>query len=818
MRKSIGKGTLFRNPDSKKHILTRYCRFWGVFWIDGSTKEKAEHGLASLARNAGLEANARAAKRWLSSSDQPWLLIIDGADDPNLDLEALFPEGNRGHIIITTTNPEHKTQGTIGDGFFDFSGGDPDSAEALLLRASSTPQPWSKTALDLAAAITRSLGYLPLAITIAGKTILKGKCTLNDYLTFHETDLQRTRQQLYRKRSDSRNRTQDPKLTIYATCETTYGVLLRGQTQASQDAVELLNLFSFLNKDNISLQLLQQAATNPLLEAADNASKQEGSNSWQAWIQQVVIRLYMISNPDPPKPMLPEVLVPFDSEPDSFDIYRLREALSELASRSLIMYYANKDTYSVHPIIHRWVRDRPDMTTAGQAIWCEAAATMLSQAILLPPRGMSTEDADFRRSLLPHVMSVLSYQKAINHQFERNRLHRAKIWPTASLLSRMNRQNALRLAKYSFVFAQCARYQEALDLQVVVHAFLHRMLGSGNEKTIRMKLALSGTYWHLGRGSEAAILQEDALNSSIRTLGKSHVDTLRLSDHLGSSFWMLGRFKEAYAMHSTAIEGLEKALGPEDADVLRAKDHLGRIESKYYRFENARCLHFEAAEGLKKLLGEEHDDTLTALDNLANVLMELETDYYLAQAQNIAEKVLAARKAKLGLEHYYTLWSMLSLARIKARRGFAEVAESEIKAGLVIAYQTLGAEHLGVLTARMHLGSVLSLAGKPVEAIKELEDVRKRQSNMPSSTRGLHPDLFNTLYMLGACYRDVGRYDEGINACAEAMKGLTDFGGHEHPLITKLEERINEIAKERELLLRESRNALMKRQSPTAAG
>ena len=759
-----------------------------------------------MARNVGLEPNARAGKRWLSSLDKQWLLIIDSADDPNLDLESLYPEGHAGHILITTTNPEHKTQGTVGDRFFDFSPGDPENAQTLLLRAASTPEPWSVSVLKFATAIVSTLGYLPLAIIIAGKTILKGKCTLSDYLKFHETDLQRTRDEIHRRKSSDvsvHSPLRDPRLTIYATCEITYKALLREDTQASRDAVELLNVVSFLNKDNIPVLLLERAAKNALAEMMANEpeSQQEIHRDWRTWLQEALIRIYTLSRPELPKPVLPELMLPHFTDSDSFDIWRLREALAELTSRSLIMYYASRDSYLVHPIVHRWVRDRPEMTTASQAYWCEAAATILSYAILLPPDGSSVEAADFHRSLLPHTTSILTYQKAINHQFWRNRAQRTRYLLFGATSPIVTRRTTLRLAKYSLVFVQCGKYQEALDLQLIVHDFLHKMLGPDHEKTIKIKMALSGSYWHLCRGVEAAELQQDALNSSLRALGPNHADTLRLMDHLGSTFWRLGRFKEAFVLHETAIKGLESIFGSANVDVLRAKNHLGRIESGYYRLESAYNLHYAAAEGLSKSLGKEDNDTLNAQDDVACTLMDLGGESRLARAQGIAEEVLSIRKARLGIEHYYTLWSMLTLARIKTKRGQLEEAETEIRAGLIIATQTLGPDHMGVLTGRLNLGNILNLSDRTDQAIIELEDVCTRQASMPSATRGLHPDLFNTLFMLSGCYQNAGRYDEGINTCTEAMKGLSDFGGAEHPMMKKWEERLKQILEERELAL-----------------
>jgi hypothetical protein len=50
----------------------------------------------------GVEANEKAAINWLSNLRNPWLLIIDNADDRDFKLDEYFPRGNRGHVLITT--------------------------------------------------------------------------------------------------------------------------------------------------------------------------------------------------------------------------------------------------------------------------------------------------------------------------------------------------------------------------------------------------------------------------------------------------------------------------------------------------------------------------------------------------------------------------------------------------------------------------------------------------------------------------------------------------------------------------------------------
>ena len=55
----------------------------------------------------GAEPNENAAKNWLSCLTRPWLLLIDNADDPDMEVTRYFPGGERGVILMTTRNPSN---------------------------------------------------------------------------------------------------------------------------------------------------------------------------------------------------------------------------------------------------------------------------------------------------------------------------------------------------------------------------------------------------------------------------------------------------------------------------------------------------------------------------------------------------------------------------------------------------------------------------------------------------------------------------------------------------------------------------------------
>ena len=777
--------------------LTSPPRYWGVFWIDGSSEERAKETYCKIAIMAGADPNDHAARSLLSVQVEPWLLIIDNMNDDRFPLERYLPSGKHGQILITTQNPSFKVHGTVGDRFFDFSEWHGDAAAELLLKAANQTLPWSESVRETALNVSRTLGYLPLALIVAGKTILKGLCTLQNYLIFYKDSWQRARQRTRSQVGAALTHvSDDSQMKIYRTCDVMYLSLTSEASKAAQDAVDLLNVLSFLHRQNIRVDLLVQGAKNPEIERAEADKESKASQklaTWRDLLEKYRLLFYdkILAGQDAAH--LPQVLRLHGHSGDCFDEYRLREALVALSQRSLVMYNPNKDTYSVHPIIHTWVRERPEMGLGSQAVWCEAAATLVAQSILLPPLASSEADEDFRRDLLPHLNQIKKCRDDLHRQYEKNQQERGFLFPVPK--PSLNRRQALSLAKHSLVYGQCGQFEEAHRLQVTVYDFLRSKMGLQNPKTVRIQLALAHILWRLGRGTEAADLQETALNTCLHLLGPKDRMTLTVMDSLGVSRWMQGRYTEAQKLHETAVELLEEVAGFDNEDTLRAKDHLGCVHSKYWRHEKARRFHQIASKGLEKALGPSHPDTMTAMENLAMTYFALgQQDMPLARS--IMEEVVERRRHKLGREHPYTLLGILHLARVKAAQGELEEARNDINHGLLVGYRNLGANHMGVLYARMYLGETLLKMELWREAEDELNDVIERQRKLPSAQSGIHPDALMAMYILAECMGAQNRFGDGIALCHEAVIGLDKIGGQVHPFRTLILERERRLSEQ----------------------
>ena len=690
-----------------------------------------------------------------------------------------------GCIIVTTRDPALRTLGMPGRRYLRFTELKEDEANDLLLRAADEPTPYSATIHRLATEITKKLGCLPLALVHAGKAIVTGVCRMHDYLTSFDEHWDRVRSVRSRRGSNVQGH-DDAYAIIYSTYEIMYRGLMARKTPASKDAIDLLKMFSFFHHENIRVEILLQAADNPKAEQKQQAKQAEDerilhgkprAKTWSQSLGSMGRALYLFLVQLGFQPVLPQVLRLADSE--HVDKYRLRTALLELSQMSLITHNSANDSYSMHPLVHTWMRERPE-SIAEQAVWCQAAATTLAQSILLPPLANTEADEDFRRDLMPHVDHVRECEQTIQNRIASNQKRRWRPWPV--LRPQLDRSQILQLAKFGFIYAQCGLWHDAEDLLTIVYEFSSKVRGMQDPMTIRVSLFLAIIYRQLDKLKEAAALQDKVLKACIALWGEDDLQTLEVTDALGVIRWQQGRFSEAGKLHERAFEGFAKVKGLHDPDTLRAKGNIGRILSKNCEYDEAIKVHSETVTGLKQQLGPSHQDTLSAMDDLAMSYLERSIDSATAgedlpHAHRIILDVVELRKKRLGKDHPLTLWAIANLARVENAQRHRSEAESLFRAGILVAERNLGPTHIGTLYGKTYLGHVLLCQKRYQEAETLLVSVVKAyQESRPN-----HPDQFVALSFLLKCYTALGKDEDAAKARERMVEGLEVIGGSGHP-------------------------------------
>jgi hypothetical protein len=313
------------------------------------------------------------AMQWMSELTQEWLLIFDDCNFS--DRRYHLPWGTHGNIIYTTRSTTLNQQ-LSADCVLEVTPLAATDAVELLLTASETPgSPLDSRESILAMELVNELGCLPLAIDNAAALIRDG-ATLASYLR----DLRDWRVRIFddpRFQSTSAN---NP--TVYATLELSHKTLMsrrkrHGRQFAGRSArlaLKVLGLLSFFHHESFPLLALKRAA--------DERCARPGGHPLGAIM-------------DPPDSDFDNMLSlsPDGSWGDSFLL-----GLGVLESLSLVKWDREKDTVSMHILIHRWARDRMDEDTSLR--YSLLAKVILGDSIVLSRKWV---DIRFAQLLGPHA-------------------------------------------------------------------------------------------------------------------------------------------------------------------------------------------------------------------------------------------------------------------------------------------------------------------------------------------------------------------------------------------------------------------------------
>lgn len=745
--------------------------FWGIFWIDASTVENAEQGFASIAQIGGAGHSCEDGKLWLTNLEFSWMLVIDNADDPSIDVSRFFPPGDRGHILLTSRNTDCKYHETVG--YQELKEMEKNEAITLLLRAAGKDHgdPQNR---KLAGPIAQALGYLPLALDQAGASIRRNICSLKSYLTVYN----RRRRQIMGRREIQGSEAY--KYTVYTTWELSFEMLKKLGETAAADATEILQMFAFLHFQQIPITMLQRAWRNSLR-----------SQSWthkRPLLARILSLIRLKKNADE-ESSLPRLL---HQEGPRWDTVRIRKALALLEQFSLISRdvlleeessslspssdslenHIEPETYSMHPLVHYWARDR--IPRIEQRLWFEITATTLAKSIT--GRNETSEQA-YRRTLLSHIDFLLGEDYGIpllGHDADISQI---------KMVSRL-----------TDVYSEFGRWNSARALQEEVLQRRKLAQGLDHPDTLTAMSSLGTTYWNSGMVTKALDLRRQELDQKIRLWGPKNMEALKAMDHLADAYWLSGRYAEAEDMGLKTVTEMKKSLNHTDPLLVRASIHLARAYKHSGQLEKALEIMSPIAEDCEKELGSEHEVVVNAQADLGMIYYEMNQLFF---AETKLRAVLNTRKRVLGEAHPYTMWAINDLAKILTSQGRAFEAEGMLTAILDTVRHVLGPEHVGMTMTLTNIVTACSSQGRFEQVDSMLIELRRifTQKIKTREIDSVHPDYLFFLYQSARNHSQQGRIHEAERGFKELLPLCEEKLGIDHPLTKSVRARLKEMTR-----------------------
>ena len=528
---------------------------------------KAEQSFFVLARSCQAGDDAAAFMRWLASRTEHWLLILDNADDPSLEISKWFPAGARGSIIVTTRNPGLGIVATAQSASVDQM--DSEEATTLLLKAAHDNKESSR---DRVEPVVRLLGYIPLAIVHAGAAIRHQLYTYEEYrgkFTQRRIDLLKYRD----------IQATDYKHDIYATWEISVEAIKksadggagvsREESSNAANALDLLNVFGFWYNNNISEEIMHMIwEFVPRIE----------SDPW--WMSSIIRLLREGRLPD-------------------WDPLPFRKSIDILSSYSLII--GTDGQFSLHPLVHSWIRDRLEDKSKVQ--WRTTALTMLAMAVrdkdrvdvlrqrLLGPHldmclnirdiGDFLIEDDVAKKRLDVIIRVLTYDSQGVLQDDLLKLGQRAVAYGDRVLGEDDPQRWRILEFAASIAKNMGLWQEVVDeleTKVMLLRKTHKLSSDYSEGSLRAIRLLMLAYNRLGRNQDGLELAERVLETRKDVQGDDHDSTAYIEETLAQIYADLGRKDDSVSLSESAYSKIKAAFGENHPRCVRSK---GRLADMY---------------------------------------------------------------------------------------------------------------------------------------------------------------------------------------------------------------------------------------------
>lgn len=583
-----------------------------------------------VAAHNGQRAAADLVWHYLDHSAQPWLLVIDNADDPLLlDEGSWLRASTRGTVVVTT----RRAAAPLWYG-------------ATLHRLDVLPiEDAAQVLCDLAPeaggfrdaeAVARRLGCLPLALNLAGTYLsrqLLESWTMSDY---HE-HLQEDVTGLIDQGADSR--TSDSRHLVSRTWQITLDALT---AQGVPEATSLLRLLSCFSPDPLPLMVLApsaitataietvdpplhgsqvETALRALLDHSLAALHQQPSGPNDKTLRCVQVHGLILDSvhagiPRDQHPLYLQAAVdllraafPASTEPAAVSTQLLR-----LIAPHITALLHRADPATTAPVIQLAVRITRNIREAGDY---EAALALAALAASTSEQYQGQEHPDTLTAR--HEQGDL--QRRLGKLAEAEQLLRHVHGQRVQVLGPDHPDSLQTAAVLSQPLYLLGRYDDSLDWLRRAIDGQRRVLGDDHEETLRSRALILEFLVDAGRTQEFTQEGPATVDACERHLGADHPVTVIAYSNYAYGLLHAGNPGDAETAARTALDARIRLHGPEHPLVYSATLVLSWALMLGGTYDQAVAMMRKAADGRQRLLGHDHPLSVKARVLLAERLI-----------------------------------------------------------------------------------------------------------------------------------------------------------------------------------------------------
>jgi len=673
-----------------------------TFWIAADDRSTMVAGMRALAARIGVPVDwlhggslPDAIWQQLHGLNEPWLLVLDNADDPP---EYLALPGHRltdgtgwlravgpavGTVIVTTRDGDRSTWGDPPPAWLALhrlSGLRRDDGAQILVELAGEHAGDPAEAGDL----SDRLGGLPLALMLTGRYLAESRrmpaglsetAVPRSYRAYLEALQRGDYAELFAVDITGRPPRRDARMTIGQNWRLSLDLLTE---RGLQYARPLLNVLACLGAtpipygDLLRPDVLARSTLFPGITAR---------SIWEVLRALESLGLIALISADKPG-------VADDDPPGLLDIHPLARdtARSDPHIRERIADYLA----TVTALLGGAVRDAHPKSPAAWRQWRLLAGHCTAPLDLLDLLDNQTLEISIVHTAVELAASAGQYLRAAGlHEPAESAFVRALQGCDGRLPANDSARLAIEHDLARLRYDQ-GLYEEAERLYRCALSARRSSLGAEHTDTLTTQYYLARTLRHREQLDEADSLLQLTYGARLRLLGERHPDTLTSRHGIADLLRARGEVAEAVSLYQEVLSARRVVLG---------EQHPATLVTRQYRAEMLHVLDRtdEAEDELRRLWaatqqvrGLDHPRTLAIGHSLVDLLHDRGR---LEDAASLADTVLAARRRLFGNTHPTTMNIRHRLALIRLDLGEVAVARRDLIAVLVDRGLVLGRNH-----------------------------------------------------------------------------------------------------------------------------
>ncbi|WP_406173330.1 FxSxx-COOH system tetratricopeptide repeat protein [Streptomyces sp. NBC_00996] len=766
----------------KTQLAAEYAYRFGseydvVWWVNAEKRVTYRRRLAELAPQLGLSTGAEYGERLRAVRDSlrrgdpyaRWLLILDGADEPD-QIYDLVPNGP-GHVLITSRNPEwseHNSKLLEVPVY-----GRDESVAFIRRRAPRLSEPEADQ-------LAEALEDLPLLLDQTAGWLNDSDLSVQEYIALLEGGID---QDVVKISAD-----------FPVAFQTAWSILLNKLRDTVPESVDLLRLCTFFAPGFIPVRLLKEMphdelpeqiagllndpllwnkAINQLrqysvvrLESHEAATDEAASSGESLYLHRMVHQIVHKDMPDADRGEFIDVVrrALAAADPRRPTDTRLWPGYAEIVPHLKYADVLKSKDPAVQTLVFNCLRY---MYISGEY----RAGIKLGERALKAWRTLLGENHPRIWELTHHYSNLL---RAVGDYQRTETIERAAV---DHLREQRGEQDLDHLRAVSGLGADLrglARYDEALELSQRLVVMYRDLLGEQDSRTLGAQNNLAVSLRLLGRYERALDIDRRTLEARRLLLRARHPWALSSEWSYATDLRLLGRYTEAESIQTKNVREYRLVMGADTPPTLEAEHNLALCQYRSGDRAAAGTLLTRVLERCERVLGETDPQTLRFAATTSCFLREHGD---IDQARELGESVVARYEVMLAEGHPYVAGVRANHALVLRSVGERDHAHVLVEQSLTDMTEAVGENHPWTLGCAINAAALRNLVGDPEGAAALSRQTVTRATEALGRT---HPLTLSARIALAADLRGLRDRQQAEKIEQEALSDLVATLGAQH--------------------------------------